>query len=262
MRVIIEANYFDMSREAAGLIASQIKSKPDSVLGLATGSTPLGTYRELIRLHKEEGLDLSKVQTFNLDEYWGLGPDHPQSYHYFMNENFFKDVNIKRANIHVPDGLTKDIEESCAKYEESIKAAGGIDLQLLGIGRDGHVGFNEPSSSLGSRTRLKTLTQETVYDNARFFKTLDEVPRFAITMGVGTILEARQIVLLASGREKADAIKISIEGAVTAEVTASAIQLHQKATFVLDEQAAMLLKRSEYYRYVESMRKKFGQADV
>lgn len=262
MRVVITANYLEMSKVAAGLVASQIASKPNSVLGLATGSTPLGTYRELIRMHKEEGLDFSQVKTFNLDEYIGLGPDKPQSYHYFMDENFFKHVNVSEANVHIPDGLAKDIDKSCASYEESIKKAGGIDLQLLGIGRDGHIGFNEPGSSLGSRTRLKTLTQETVLDNARFFSALDEVPRFAITMGVGSILEAREILLLESGAEKAGAVQRSIEGPITSEVTASCLQLHRKAMVALDEQAASLLKRSEYYKYVESMRKKFGQSDI
>ncbi len=251
-----------MSSAAAKLIASQLRNKPDSVLGLATGSTPLGTYRELARMHKEEGLDFSLVRTFNLDEYYGIGPDHPQSYHYFMNENLIKHVNIDPRNVHLPDGLAKNIEESCRRYEDSIKERGGIDVQLLGIGRDGHIAFNEPGSSLGSRTRLKTLIQETVSDNARFFKTLDEVPRFAITMGVGTILEARHIILLASGGEKADAVKLAIEGPVTTEITASALQLHPKVTAFLDVAAADKLKRKDYYKYVEEMRQKFGQADV
>jgi glucosamine-6-phosphate deaminase len=261
MRVIISSNYDEMSSAAARIIAALVKSKSNVVLGLATGSTPLGTYKELIRMHKE-GLDFSRASTFNLDEYLGLSPEHPQSYHYFMNEHLFKQINVSRSNIHIPDGLATDIEASCANYEELIVRAGGIDLQILGIGRDGHIGFNEPGSSLGSRTRLKTLTPETVRDNARFFKTLEEVPRFAITMGVGTILEARQILLLASGGDKAEAITAAIEGPVTSEVTASAVQLHRKSAAILDEEAASSLKRKDYYKYVESMRNRFGQAEI
>ncbi len=262
MRIRIASSYFEMSNAAAKLIAVQVRRKPDSVVGLATGSTPLGTYRELARMHRDEGLDFAEVRTFNLDEYYGLAPDHPQSYRYFMNENFLRHVNINPKNVHIPNGLAKDIEASCVEYEASIRDAGGIDVQLLGIGRDGHIGFNEPGSSLGSRTRLKTLAQETISDNARFFKSLDEVPRFAITMGVGTIFEARHIVLLASGVEKSDAVKLAIEGPVTTEITASALQLHPRVTVFLDEAAAEKLKRKDYYKYVESMRQVVGQGDV
>jgi glucosamine-6-phosphate deaminase len=248
-----------MSQHAANLIAERIRRNPKLVLGLATGSTPLGTYQELARMYGEEGLDFSGIETFNLDEYVGIGPNHPQSYHFFMKENFFKKVNIKESNSHLPDALAQDIEAMCASYEESIKKAGGIDVQLLGIGRDGHIAFNEPGSSLGSRTRIKTLAPETVSDNARFFRSLDEVPRFAITMGVGTILEARELILLASGKEKADAVRLATEGPIASEITASVIQLHPRASMVLDEQAASLLKRKDYYNYSESMRAKFGQ---
>jgi glucosamine-6-phosphate deaminase len=251
-----------MSNAAAKLIAAQLRRKPDSVLGLATGSTPLGIYRELGRMHREEGLDFAGVRTFNLDEYYGLAPDHPQSYHYFMDENLLRHVNIDPKNVHIPGGLVKDIEASCSEYETSIRSAGGIDIQLLGIGRDGHIAFNEPGSSLGSRTRLKTLAQETISDNARFFKSLGEVPRFAITMGVGTILESHHIVLLASGVEKSEAVRLAVEGPVTSEITASALQLHPSVTVFLDEAAAEKLKRKDYYKYVESMRQEVGQADV
>ncbi len=259
MRVIIRENYSELSKTAAGIIARQIRSKPTSVLGLATGSTPLGTYRELIRMHQEEGLDFSQVTTFNLDEYLGLPPDHPQSYHRFMWDNLFSKININPERVHIPNGLAGDLEAECNNYEAAIKQAGGIDLQLLGLGRDGHIGFNEPSSSLGSRTRIKTLTEETVRDNARFFEREEDVPRFAITMGVGTIMESRKILLLAAGQTKADAVKATIEGSVTAEFTASVLQLHPKVVMVVDEDASSLLKRRSYYRYVEAKAEELGQ---
>jgi len=255
LRVIIEEDYNGISRAAASIIAKEIRTKPWTVLGLATGSTPLGTYRELIKMHKEDGLSFSLVRTFNLDEYFGLPPDNPQSYHTFMFENFFDQVNVKPENISIPDGMVADVELFCASYEESIRKAGGIDLQLLGIGRDGHIGFNEPGSSLGSRTRLKTLAEETVRDNARFFGGEDKVPRLALTMGIGTILEARKLLMLASGAEKAGAVKNAIEGPLSSQVTASALQLHPQVTVVIDEQAAKQLEKREYYRYVEKMAK-------
>jgi len=257
LRVIIVKNYYEMSRKAAQIIARQVRSKPSSVLGLATGSTPLGAYKELIRMHREEGLDFARVRTFNLDEYFRIDPDHPQSYHSFMFENLFSKVNVKPENISIPDGMTKDAEMFFADYEKRIREAGGLDLQLLGIGRDGHVGFNEPGSSLGSRTRLKTLTEETVRDNAKFFGSAKDVPRLAITMGVGTILEARKLVMLANGEGKADAVRRAIEGPVTAQVTASALQLHPNVTVVVDVGAARLLKRRKYYVYVEKVAEQF-----
>ena len=250
-----------MSRAAALLVAKQVRSKPSSVLGLATGSTPLGTYKELVRMHRRERLDFSGVRTFNLDEYFRIDPSHSQSYHTFMFENLFDKINVKPDNISIPDGMTKDVEEFCAEYERRIRDAGGLDLQLLGIGRDGHIGFNEPGSSLGSRTRLKTLTEETVRDNARFFEDPKKVPRLAITMGVGTILEAKKLVMLASGEGKADAVKKSIEGPVTAQVTASALQLHPSVTVVVDGAAAKLLRRRKYYTYVEKMAEEY-EAEV
>jgi len=236
-----------------------VRSKPNCVLGLATGSTPLGTYRHLIGMHREEGLDFLRVTTFNLDEYLGLDPNHSQSYHRFMKDNFFDHVNIDPSKTHIPNGLAEDLKAECERYEKMIRDAGGIDLQLLGLGRDGHIGFNEPSSSLASRTRVKTLTEETVRDNARFFETEEEVPRFALTMGVGTIMEAREIVLLASGENKAEAVRATIEGPVSAEFTASVLQLHPKVTIVTDEEAASLLKRKDYYKYVERKAEELGQ---
>ncbi len=229
------------------------------MLGLATGSTPTGTYKELIRIYRERGLDFSGVTTFNLDEYLGLDPCHSQSYHHFMEENLFKHVNLNPSNVHIPNGLAKDLATECRNYEQMIKDAGGIDLQLLGLGRDGHIGFNEPSSSLGSRTRVKTLTQETIKDNARFFDNEKDVPRFALTMGVGTIMEAREVLLLASGRNKAEALRATVEGPVSAEFTASVLQMHPKVTMVVDEDASVLLKRREYYKYVQQKAEELGQ---
>ncbi len=238
MLVLVKDDYDQMSKEAAKIVAALVRRKPDCVLGLATGSTPLGLYKELIRMHKEEGLDFSKVTTFNLDEYVGLPPEHDQSYHYFMWENLFKHINIDPGRVHVPHGMADDVEEHCRWYEERIKKAGGIDLQVLGIGANGHIAFNEPGSSLGSRTRIKTLTEKTRQDNARFFKSIDEVPKYAITMGIGTIMEARQLLLLASGKNKAHAIKITVEGPITAMVPATIVQMHPKATIIVDKEAA------------------------
>jgi glucosamine-6-phosphate deaminase len=251
LRVIIEQGCEAVSRRAAAMIAALVRRKPDCVLGLATGSTPLGVYRELIRLHREEGLDLSRITTFNLDEYVGLEPTHPQSYRNFMQQNFFEHVNVDPRRTHVPDGRALDFEAHCRQYEQRIVDAGGIDLQLLGIGSDGHIAFNEPGSSLGSRTRLKTLASETVRDNARFFGRAEDVPRLAITMGVGTILESRRCLLLAMGKEKAAAIRSTVEGPITAQVTASALQLHREVIVIIDEDAGAWLERRDYYAEVE-----------
>lgn len=254
MRVVIEQDYDAMSRKAADFVAEMVRSKPNCVLGLATGGTPVGLYTELIRRNREEGLDFSEVVTFNLDEYCGLPPDHEQSYRYFMEEHLFKHLDPRPKQTHVPDGMAPDPEAFCEQYEQMIRDAGGIDLQVLGIGGDGHIAFNEPGSSLASRTRMKTLTGETVEDNARFFASRDEVPRFAITMGVGTILEARRCLLLASGVNKAKVVHLAIEGPVSSEVTASALQLHRDTIVVLDEDAACELDRKEYFQHVERMR--------
>jgi glucosamine-6-phosphate deaminase len=251
MRVIIEPDSQAASRRGARFVADLVRRKPDCVLGLATGGTPLALYEELIRLHREQGLDFAQVTTFNLDEYVGLSATHPQSYRYFMQRNLFDHLNIDPARTHVPDGRALDFEAHCRQYEQRIVDAGGIDLQVLGIGSDGHIAFNEPGSSLGSRTRLKTLATETVRDNARFFGGEDKVPRLAVTMGVGTILESRRCLLLAFGPHKAVAIRETIEGAVTAQVTASALQLHREVICVLDEAAARLLVRRDYYAEVE-----------
>ena len=244
IEVLIEKGYDELSKRAARFIAGTIKNKPNSVLGLATGGTPVGCYRELIRMHREEGLDFSTVITFNLDEYVGLPPTHPQSYRYYMDENLFRHVNIKMENTHVPDGMTNDPQRTCQEFEKLIKASGGIDLQLLGIGANGHVGFNEPGSPFDSRTRLVNLSEQTRKDNARFFKSIDEVPYQALSMGIGAIMEAKKIVLLASGAGKAEAVAKSVEGPITEDVPASILQRHPDCSFILDGGAASKLGRN------------------
>jgi len=250
MDIIIKENYEEMSKCTADIIANFIKLKPSCVLGLATGSTPIGTYRELIKIHREEGLDFSQVKTFNLDEYLGIGIDldkpyeMDQSYARFIYEELLKHINIKKENIHIPDGLTKEPEKFCQWYEDMIKKAGGIDLQLLGIGRDGHLAFNEPGSSFSSRTRVVPLTEETVDDNYEsFYKKAkikkEDMPHFAITMGMGTILEAKQLLMIASGKKKAKVIAEALQGPVTTRIAASALQIFNgKVTVVLDKEAA------------------------
>lgn len=250
MEIIIQRDSQVGDEVAARMIAGLIRRKPDAVLGLATGSTPLGLYRELVRMHREEGLDFSKATTFNLDEYIGLAPDHPQSYRRFMFENLFNLINIVPERIHIPDGMTADVPACCAAYEESIRAAGGIDLQVLGIGTDGHVGFNEPSSSLASRTRIKTLTQQTRSDNARHFPDPSAQPHHVITMGIGTIMETRQVVMLAFGANKAEAVAQTVEGPVCAMMPASVLQFHPRAHLILDDASAAGLARADYYRWV------------
>ena len=246
MEIIIQPDAAAANNVAARLFAHAIQQENGVVLGLATGSTPLAVYQQLVALK----LNWRKVTTFNLDEYVDISPQHPQSYHSFMWENLFRHVNIPAKNVHIPDGLAKDIPKSCAIYEKQIRGAGGIDLQLLGIGTDGHIGFNEPTSSLSSRTRIKTLTPQTRKDNARFFGSEEKVPHHVITMGIGTILEARHCVLLAFGKNKARAIAEAVEGPITSMNPASALQQHPKVTVFLDEDSASGLKLKEYYRWV------------
>jgi len=255
MFIVIKETYDEMSKEAAKILAHRIHTKPDIVLGLATGSTPLSMYKELIRMHRDEGLDFSKASTFNLDEYVGLQPSHVQSYHYFMWENLFKHINISPENVYVPMGMSDDIVKFCAWYENKIINKGGIDIQLLGIGANGHIAFNEPGSSLGSRTRIKTLTEETIEANSRFFDRTEDVPVHAITMGVGTIMEARELLLVANGTAKADAIVKTVEGPVTASCPASVLQLHPRSRIILDKDAGAKLKgiyRHIPYEYTSS----------
>jgi len=246
MEIVIQPTAEAATKIAARLVAGLIRERPAAVLGLATGSTPLLLYRELIAMK----LDWSKLTTFNLDEYVGISPQHPQSYRSFMWENLFQHVNVAVKHVNIPDGLANDIPGSCGRYEQKIKGAGGIDLQVLGIGTDGHIGFNEPTSSLSSRTRIKTLTPQTIKDNAHFFGSEKDVPHHVLTMGIGTILEARHCLLLAFGGKKARAIAEAVEGPITSMNPASALQLHPKVTVCLDEAAAAELKLKDYYRWV------------
>ena len=258
MLVVIKDSSNEVGREAARIVANSLRGNPKIVLGFATGSTPLGMYEELVALHKSNGLDFSQATSFNLDEYLGLAPDNPQSFHYFMHSNFFDRVNFSRDKIHIPSGaFRQNYSAYCHEYERSIKQAGGIDLQILGIGRNGHIGFNEPNSSLASRTRLKELTQETIEDNRRFFPSGADIPECAITMGIGTILEARRILILATGRSKAAAVAKAIEGPISSSVSASALQLHPDVVFIIDEDAAYALTECDYYHRVLELTKKY-----
>src|SRR5438067_9450640 len=250
MEVVIRENYNEMSKLAAQSVAELLNTKPNAVLGMATGSTPLGLYQELVRMHERGELDFSRVMTYNLNEYVGLPSNRPQSYAYFMQQNSFQHVNVQPQNINVPSGTTSNYPAFCDWYEKRIAESGGIDLQILGIGSDGHIAFNEPTSSLSSRTRLKTLSKQTIDDNARFFERREDVPVYAITMGVGTILDARKLVLVASGQSKSKAIAQAIEGPVTSMVTASALQLHRDAIIVVDEEAATGLTMRDYYEFI------------
>jgi len=251
MEVVIKSNSDRASLSAALLIKKLLgKASEGAVLGLATGSTPLKTYVELIKLNKEKLLSFKNITTFNLDEYVGLGATDPNSYHSYMKKNFFSKIDINPDRCHLPNGESKNIALECEDYEEKIKAAGGIDLQILGIGQDGHIGFNEPASSLSSRTRLKTLTEETRSANSKYFGSIKKVPKHVITMGLGTILEAKTCLLLAFGKEKALAVAEMIEGPLSASVPASILQLHPRCTAIIDDAAASLLKRKTYYEEV------------
>lgn len=252
MEVAIHASESEACLHAARQIASLVSQKPDAVLGLATGRSPLGVYAELIRMHRNEGLDFSRVTTFNLDEYAGLRPSHPSSYNHFMWTKFFDHINVNPGRVFLPSGTVegRDIEGFCQRYEAEIVRAGGIDLQILGIGSDGHIGFNEPGSSLASRTRIKTLTARTRQDNASNFQTIEEVPYHVITMGIGTIMDARSVLLMAFGSGKAKAVSGCVEGAISAVLPASILQMHPRATILLDEDSAADLLRKDYYRWV------------
>ena len=251
MEVIILPDADRAASLGAWLIARQLRDVPDSVLGLATGRTMERVYARLARLHSEEGLDFSRCRTFNLDEYIGLPPDDEHSYRHYMNRQLFARVNIDPRNTYLPDGMAADLKAACRAYEESIKRCGGIDLQLLGIGVSGHIGFNEPLSALRSRTRDKALTPATLQQNAGLFGgDPNRVPRRALTMGVGTILEARKLVVVVTGAEKADILAQAVEGPVTSMVSASAIQLHEDCKVIVDEPAAARLKGGDYYRWI------------
>ncbi|MDE0570520.1 MAG: glucosamine-6-phosphate deaminase [Verrucomicrobiales bacterium] len=250
MEIIIRPTKEQCASIGGRIIANLIKRKPDAVLGLATGSTPIPLYSELARMHKDEGLSFSEITTFNLDEYIGLSGDHPCSYQFFMNEELFGKIDIRSDFTHIPNGEAGDIESECLEYEQAIRSSGGIDLQVLGIGSDGHIGFNEPGSSLGSRTRIKTLTGKTIEDNARFFDNSNQVPRHCITMGVGTIMDSASLILIAFGEGKADIISKAVEGPVSAMVPASILQLHPSVRVIVDEAAASKLANIDYYNEV------------
>lgn len=241
MRVLITDSYDQMGLEAAKIVAGQIYLKPNSVLGLATGSTPLSMYERLVAVHRTVGLDFSEVTTFNLDEYIGMGPDNPQSYHYFMQEHFFRHINIKPENVHIPNGMAQDVIAEGERYEQLIAAKGGIDLQVLGIGQNAHIGFNEPDVKFAATTHKVELDEETILANSRFFNNVDEVPRYAISMGIKTIMMAEHVILLASGRNKARAVYKAVCGDVTPEAPASILQLHRDVVVILDNEAAELL---------------------
>jgi glucosamine-6-phosphate deaminase len=250
MEVIIQPTKEAAAILAARIIARELRANPHLVLGLATGKTMECVYRHLVRMHKEERLDFSLCSTFNLDEYVGLFPSDQNSYRFYMNHHLFRHVNVDPRNTHLPNGLADNLEEECRRYEATIQRFGGIDLQLLGIGKAGHIGFNEPLSALRSRTRVKALTPTTLRQNAAFFGGEDKVPRRAITMGVGTIIEARRCLLLATGDSKAGIVAQAVEGPITSMVTASAMQLHPRCTVVVDEEAAADLREKDYYRWI------------
>ncbi len=250
MEIIIQPNSRKASELAARIIAKTVREKPHSVLGFATGKTPVELYGILSDMNRDGALDFQAVTTFNLDEYLGVAHDHPASFRSFMWRNLFSRINIQADRVNLIDSLTPDVPAYCRKYESAIRTAGGVDVQVLGIGKNGHLGFNEPSSSLASRTRIKSLTDQTRNSLAREFDGLDNVPRHVLTMGLGTIMESRMCLLMAFGKEKARAIVRAVEGPVTAMVPASILQIHQKAVFVLDREAAGELELANYYNWV------------
>ena len=237
MRIYVTENYQEMSRQAANILSAQIILKPDCVLGLATGSSPIGTYDQLVEWYKKGDLDFSEVKTVNLDEYKGLTKDNDQSYYYFMHHHLFDRVNINLDNTNVPDGTEPDSDKECARYEELIRSMGGVDIQLLGIGHNGHIGFNEPDSVFAKTTHCVDLTESTIEANKRFFASADDVPRQAYTMGIGTIMKAKKILLIVSGEDKAEILAKAFYGPITPEVPASILQLHDDVILVADKAA-------------------------
>lgn len=237
MKILVEKDYEALSKVAGDIFINAVKDKPDIVLGLATGSTPIGMYKEMIKAHND-GLDFSKVKTFNLDEYVGLSNEHPSSYGYFMNNELFNHININKTNCHIPNGKSEDMKEYCKRYDEMIVEAGGIDIQVLGIGQNGHIAFNEPSDELSVGTNIANLTENTIEVNSRFFDSIEEVPTTAITMGMGSILKAKKIILLASGKNKAPVIKRLLnDNKVTTQLPVSFLLLHPDVTVIVDEEA-------------------------
>lgn len=245
MKIYQAKNYQEMSRKAANIISAQIIMKPDAVLGLATGSTPIGTYQQLIDWYKKGDLDFSEIRSVNLDEYKGLSADNDQSYAYFMRTNLFDSVNIKKENTYIPNGLEEDIAKECARYNSIIHTLGGIDLQLLGLGGNGHIGFNEPGAAYEKETHCVKLTENTIQANSRFFEKLEDVPRYAYTTGIKNIMQAKRILLIASGENKADALYRSLFGPITPTVPASILQLHNNVTVVADEAALSVCRQHQ-----------------
>ena len=242
MKIIRVKDYADMSRKTANIISAQVILKPDCVLGLATGTTPIGAYQQLIDWYKKGDVDFSEVSTYNLDEYRGLTGDDPQSYRYFMNHQFFDHINIDKANTHVPDGSNMDAAEACADYDSMVKAAGYVDLQLLGIGRNGHIGFNEPGDAFVKGTNKVALKDSTIDANARFFASREDVPTHAYTMGIGAIMKAKRVLLVVNGENKAQAVKDCFFGPIKPQAPGSILQLHPDFTLVADEAALSLVK--------------------
>lgn len=235
MRIIVCDNYDEISLKAAKLVASQVTLKPDSVLGFATGSTPIGLYKKLIEMYNNKEIDFSKVTGFNLDEYYPISPENPQSYHYFMKTNLFDHININKS--FIPDGETKDPKKSCDEYEDMISSYGGIDLQILGIGQNGHIGFNEPDDNLNTSTHLTKLTESTISANSRFFDDIKDVPTHAITMGISTILKSKKIVLLASGKNKHAAVKELLTENINTNLPATMLKVHPDVVLIVDKEA-------------------------
>ena len=242
MRIYEVKDYQEMSRKAANIMFAQMIQKPDSVLGLATGSTPVGIYRQLVEWYQQGDLDFSKIRSVNLDEYKGLSADNDQSYAYFMRKNLFDHVNINPENTNIPNGLEEDAQKECGRYNSVIQELGGIDLQLLGIGNNGHIGFNEPGEVFEAETHCVALTENTIQANARFFEKIEDVPRFAYSMGIKNIMQARSILLVASGESKAEALEKTIYGPISPAVPASILQLHNQVFIVADEAALSLVK--------------------
>jgi glucosamine-6-phosphate deaminase len=245
MDLQVAKNKEEVSQLASDWIQQVITEKPSAVLGLATGSTPIGTYQELIRRYQAGKLDFSNVKTFNLDEYYGLKSDHPQSYHSFMKEKLFNHINIQEQNIYIPSGTPKDVVEYCRSYEQKIDEVGGIDLQILGIGQNGHIGFNEPANELQPDTHLVRLASETIEANARFFEREEDVPRFAITMGIQTILKAKNLLLLVTGKGKAEIVQKLFDSGITTDIPASLLKLHPNVTVLVDQEAGSLVQKIE-----------------
>ena len=262
MKVIVCRDPDESADLVTGKILDALSRKPNLVLGLATGSTPIGVYQQLVHAHQEDGVDFSKVRTFNLDEYLDIAADHPQSYRYFMDRHLFKGINIREENIRFPPTRGPHLAAACRRQEEAIRECGGIDIQLLGIGSNGHIGFNEPTSSLASRTRIKTLTEKTLRDNSRFYDHDEEQPTVAATLGIGTILDTRSILLQAFGTKKAEAVKACVEGPISSFWPGSALQNHAEVTFFLDEESAAHLGMLDYYRKVRATETRLRESGI